>query len=90
MTDDADDIELSVEQREEAYRHITEARASLSRAAAALGADDVHTLGDITDGGGLDHHTNEAIRALTNAHSYLNNGQVEALLYATEAYERDI
>jgi hydroxypyruvate isomerase len=90
MTDDTDDAEFSVEQREEAYRHIKEARASLSRAAVALGAEDVHDLADTAPGGGLDHQTDEAITAITNAHSYLNNGAVEMLLYATEEYERDI
>lgn len=70
-------------EREQAYRLAQEASDKLDAAARILlddGQADVHDLGQVAYDGDLDYHTNDGVQAITNAHSYLNNGQLGGLV----------
>lgn len=86
MTDE-DTNEMSVEDREDAYRKLKQANRLMNDAATDLGYEDVHALGDAAMDGDLDAKTEDAIKAMTNAYSWLNNGMKEGLLTATDEYE---
>ena len=81
MSDDNPTLpERGSDERTEAYRRMREASDKLDDAARCLGFDDCDDLSLEAYDIEMDHRTEEAIKALTNAHSYLNNGQIEMLL----------
>lgn len=68
--------------RMEAYRKAERASDLLDEAAEDLGFEDVHALGNAAREDDLDRQTDDGVKAITNAHSYLNNGQLEGLVEA--------
>jgi hypothetical protein len=64
----------------DAYIEAKEARMKLERAAERLGYEGVFELADAARDGELPDDVDEdGVRAITNAHSYLNNGMLENL-----------
>ena len=70
------------QQRLNAYSAIKEAKSKLNVAAMNLGFDDVYGImqrGDDIDAT-PDHRERDALRAITDAYSFLDNGSVEGIL----------
>ena len=63
-----------------AYRHVQEAKAKLDAAAQALGYSDVHQLSLESPDMDLPRRQDDAVKALTNAQRYLDEGSVEGLI----------
>jgi hypothetical protein len=80
MTDDTDSDTFSEVQRQQAYSAAFNAKQTLEDAARHLGYDSIHEMMDDRADGGFDRSTDDGIRAMTNAYSYLDNGMLEGLL----------
>lgn len=75
--------------RIEAYRKAREAKKLLNEAAEDLRADDIHDLAALAYRDAYPAEMDDGIRALTNAYSYLANGQLEHLVPEDRKQEGD-
>ena len=65
---------------QEAYKHALRAKWELNEAAEELGYENIHELiGEINNGLNFSDTDIEAVKSITNAYSYLDNGAVEEL-----------
>lgn len=81
MTDDTQTF--TDKERENACRAAAQAQDRLNRAFRALGYNGCHDAGRAYRNGDISGSDAEAIRALTDAYSYLDNGEV-AMLHPEE------
>lgn len=73
------DLHATPEQREKAYKMARTARGMLDKAAQELGFSDATELSLQAPQMEFDREEDEAVQAITNAHSHLNNGSLEHL-----------
>ena len=84
MTDDTDTETFSDTQRQVAYDAASNAKKMLDEAARNLGYDDIHQMMQDRPNGDFDRRTDDGVRAITNAYSYLDNGMLEGLVDPVE------
>lgn len=79
--------DVTRQEAKQAYQEAIKAKNKLTRAANTLGFDNTHELAQAAQDEDFSRQLDDGAKAITNAYSYLDNGQLEGLLRAFEDEE---